>query len=94
VGGVQRPRCGGRWDECECWRRARSANTKKQFARRGWGSSQADARKFLAAIVFQIEELEEIRRICGEDALDGKVSAGINALKRDAVNVWEEIPSI
>jgi hypothetical protein len=74
--------------------RARAANRRKQAARIGWGSSQAAARKFLAAVEYQVEELKDIRRIGGEGALHGNVSAGIEALERDAANIRAEIPAL
>lgn len=76
------------------YQRAREANYKKQVARRGWGSSQRAGRKFLAAIEQQVEVLKDIRRVSREGALDGKVSAGIEALERDAENVRAEIPTL
>jgi len=60
----------------------------------GWGSSQTAARKFLAAVEHQIEELKDIRRIGGEGALNGNVSTGIEALERDAANIRAEIPTL
>jgi hypothetical protein len=81
-------------DEDALRQRAVAANRRKQFARRGWGSSQEAAQKYLAAIEYQVEELKEIRRIGGEGALSGNVSAGIEALERDAANVRAEIPTL
>jgi hypothetical protein len=74
--------------------RARQANYEKQDARRGWGSSQRAGRKYLAAIEHQVEVLKDIRRVTGEGALHGQVSAGIEALERDAANVRAEIPTL
>lgn len=75
-------------------RRARQANYEKQDARRGWGSSQRAGRKYLAAIEHQVEVLKDIRRVSGEGALHGQISAGIEALERDAANVRAEIPTL
>lgn len=75
-------------------RRAEEANRSKQEARPGWGSSQTAAQKYLAAVEGQVEVLKDIRRTSGEDALRGTVSSGIEALKRDAANIREEIPTI
>jgi hypothetical protein len=81
-------------DEDPFRQRAVAANRKKQIARRNWKTSQERAWNFLAAIEYQIAELKDIRRIGGEGALNGNVSAGIEALERDAANVRAEIPEL
>jgi len=75
-------------------RQIREANREKQAARAGWGTSKEKAQNYLAAVEHQIEVAKEIRRIGGEGALGGNVSAGIEALKRDAANIRAEIPEL